>query len=63
MTKVNKQDAMSLVASLQEGSSTNLCGGLLKGMCVVLISQVQCIYHAYETNKLVIVQDTKTLKM
>ena len=32
MNEDKKTYARSLVASIMEGSSTNLCGGLLKGM-------------------------------
>lgn len=31
MDKVNKEKAKSFVEAIRDGSSTNLCGGLLKG--------------------------------
>ncbi len=31
MNKENKERARTYVSSIREGSSTNLCGGLLKG--------------------------------
>ena len=37
MDKVNKEKAKSFVKAIRDGSSTNLCGGLLKGMNYVTI--------------------------
>lgn len=34
MTKPNKDRARSFVEAIKEGSCTNLCGGLLKGVFV-----------------------------
>ncbi len=41
MDKPNKSRAKALVESIKEGSCTNLCGGLLKG--VLLIYQI--VHH------------------
>jgi Mg-chelatase subunit ChlD len=36
MNKDNKKFAESKIESIQSGSSTNLCGGLLQGLCTIL---------------------------
>ena len=36
MTKDNKIYAESKIGTIESGSSTNLCGGLLQGLCTIL---------------------------
>lgn len=36
MTKANKEDSLNKIEKITDGSSTNLCGGLMKGLCQML---------------------------
>ena len=36
MNKDNKEYAITKIESIECGSSTNLCGGLLQGLCTIL---------------------------
>lgn len=36
MTADNKKDALHEIKNIQSGSCTNLCGGLLKGLCQII---------------------------
>ena len=36
MNKENKEYAIAKIESVKSGSSTNLCGGLLQGLCTIL---------------------------
>lgn len=44
MDKANKERSKAFVQSIVDGSSTNLCGGLIKGMYIhVLTCSMQCV--------------------
>lgn len=40
MTAENKERTKVMVKAIRDGSSTNLCGGLLKGLCNITYIQL-----------------------
>ena len=43
MTEENKKSAMSFVERIQAGTSTNLSGGLFKGLCIGIRSLTEVL--------------------